>query len=128
MGDADRLVEVWQEEPGAASGASRSASLNAYLAWRERSRTVDRIGLWSTARATLTGEGDPRDVLLVEVSPGLAPALGLRPVLGRGLIEGDDASAAPVVVLSHATWTSVFGGDPGRSGDRSDWAADCTRS
>jgi predicted permease len=36
--------------------------------------------------------------------------LGVRPVLGRGLLTEDHATGAAVVVLSHAAWQSYFGG------------------
>jgi predicted permease len=38
--------------------------------------------------------------------------LGVRPALGRLFVRADDGDAAPLVaVLSHAYWTSRFGGD-----------------
>ncbi len=109
--NVDRLVEIWQEEPDTPPGGSRLASLNAYLSWRERSRTIERVGVWSLGHATVTGVGDPRDVTVVGVSPELVTALGLGTVLGRGFVEGDEAASSPVLVLSHAAWLSVFGGD-----------------
>src|SRR5262249_34848440 len=40
--------------------------------------------------------------------------MGLRPVLGRLLTVRDDGpSAAPVAVLTHRFWLTVFNGDPG---------------
>lgn len=110
--DADRLVRIWQAEPDAPEGATRLASPNAYSAWREESHTVERLGAWFEGRGTLTGVGDPRDVSLVHASTGLLASLGLSPAVGRGPVEGDDEPGTPVVILSHATWLSVFGGDP----------------
>jgi predicted permease len=39
--------------------------------------------------------------------------LGVRPLVGRGFVNGEDAvaGAAPVVVISHALWQRRFGGD-----------------
>ena len=39
--------------------------------------------------------------------------LGVRPIVGRGFVNGEDAvaRAAPVVVISHALWQRRFGGD-----------------
>ena len=39
--------------------------------------------------------------------------LGVRPVLGRGFLPGDDSPGAPqVLILSHGVWQDEFGGDP----------------
>ena len=41
--------------------------------------------------------------------------LGVRPIVGRGFVPGEDAveRGAPVVVISHALWQRRFGGDAG---------------
>ncbi len=47
------------------------------------------------------------------VSGTFFDVLGASALLGRTLSAKDDEpSAAPVMVLSHATWTQYFGGDP----------------
>ena len=50
----------------------------------------------------------------VAVSGSYFPTLGLQPALGRLLTPDDDRTpgAHPVVVLSHAYWTSHFGESP----------------
>jgi predicted permease len=50
----------------------------------------------------------------LQVSGSYFPTLGVQPALGRLLTPADDATpgAHPVVVLSHAFWTSRFGQDP----------------
>jgi hypothetical protein len=55
---------------------------------------------------TLNGEG-------LLVSGSYFPTLGVAPELGRLLGPGDDHTLgeSPVVVLSHAYWTTRFGGD-----------------
>ena len=51
--------------------------------------------------------------------------LGVRPIVGRGFLPGEDAVArgAPVMVISHALWQRRFGGDAGVIG-RSVWIHD----
>lgn len=47
------------------------------------------------------------------VSGTFFDVLGASPLLGRTFTPADDEpSAAPVMVLSHATWTQYFGADP----------------
>lgn len=46
------------------------------------------------------------------------PLLGVRPLLGRGLLPEDHDAGAAVMLLSHAAWQESFGGDPGVLGRR----------
>lgn len=46
------------------------------------------------------------------VSGNYFSGMGVQPLLGRLIADDDDASAAPVVVLSHAYWQERFGADP----------------
>jgi len=51
--------------------------------------------------------------------------LGVKPLVGRGFLPGEDAveGGAPVVVISHALWQRRFAGDPGVIG-RPVWIRD----
>jgi predicted permease len=64
--------------------------------------------------ATLTGDGgEPERVNVALATPDLFPVLRTEPLLGRGFSAEeirDEADA--VAVLSHAFWTSRYGGDP----------------
>ena len=42
--------------------------------------------------------------------------LGVRPLLGRAIDARDDASGAPVVVISEDYWRNRLAGDPGAVG------------
>ncbi|MBI1752575.1 MAG: ABC transporter permease [Acidobacteria bacterium] len=46
------------------------------------------------------------------VGPGWFRVLGLRPSLGRAFTAEEEASGAPVMVLSHHLWRTAFHGDP----------------
>jgi len=97
--DAERLVLI---ENGSHSGVT-------FREFQEM-RTVD---LWAAGRsddANLVGEGDPLRIIEAQVSRDFMRLLGAKPALGRLLLE-DDFAAANNVVLSHATWMRVFGGD-----------------
>ena len=61
---------------------------------------------------TLTGRGDPEQVIGLQASAGLLPALGLQPVLGRNFSADEDSPGGRhVVLISHAMWQSRFNGD-----------------
>jgi putative ABC transport system permease protein len=42
--------------------------------------------------------------------------LGVTPVAGRGFVEDDERTAAPVVLIGHDLWTARFGRDAGVAG------------
>src|SRR5208282_5455528 len=46
------------------------------------------------------------------VNANLLDVLGVQPALGRGFSTEEDVSPRPVVVLSHALWSRLFGNDP----------------
>ena len=45
-------------------------------------------------------------------------ALGVKPMLGRGFEEGDDAPGANVVLLGHELWRDRYGSAPTSSAGR----------
>jgi putative ABC transport system permease protein len=56
------------------------------------------------------------------LSTAVFSQLGVRPILGRDFMPGEDQpGGAPVMILSHALWQREFGGDPGVIG-RTAWA------
>ena len=77
----------------------------------------DADAFWSMGALTgletvLLGRGDPRRVQGQRVTGRLFQTLGVEPALGRWILPSDDVpGAAPVVVLSHDLWTTVFGAD-----------------
>ena len=91
-----------------------SASVQEYLSWRDRARSVRALAAWSTLqlRAPL-GTTDPADVPGLLVTCNFFAVLGVDvPHAGRLLDEQDCRSAAPVAVLSEGLWRSRLGSDP----------------
>ncbi|HEX7120943.1 MAG TPA: ADOP family duplicated permease [Gemmatimonadaceae bacterium] len=52
------------------------------------------------------------------VTPGFFELLGVRAARGRVFTSSDDGTVDPAIVLSHALWQRVFGGDTGIVGRR----------
>lgn len=109
----DGLVQLWTEDPGepGSTGSSRLVTLDAWRAWSE-SPLLAGSGVVAVARATLTGLGDPTDVLRADVSPALLVRLGAAPVVGRLPVEEEASSGARVILLAHAFWRKQLGADP----------------
>jgi putative ABC transport system permease protein len=102
--DPERLVFIWPEV-----NANKAMTLLA----EERMPSLQSVSGLAGWTLTLTGAGEPRELSGLLVSPGYFDLLGVRPVVGRGFVEGEDLpGAAGVTVLSHGLWVSAFGADP----------------
>src|SRR5262245_49468414 len=81
----------------------------------ERVQTVfSGIAAHRAYDANITYGGQTMSVDEMLVSGSYFPVLGVQPALGRLLGPGDDRAPgeSPVVVLSHAFWTTRFAADP----------------
>lgn len=110
--EPERLVTI---RPS--SGARLSP---AYLHdWREASDTLaDAIG-WEDVRVTLTGAGDPLEVLADRTTTNFFDVLGTPAFLGRTFTtEPMLARAEREVVLSYGFWERQYGSRPDVIGER----------
>jgi len=77
-----------------------------------RSDIFERIAPYIRDTVTLTGDGEPDQVIAVR-SLGLFPVLGIPARLGRTLIASDDEGPRNVAVLSDRLWRRRYHADPG---------------
>ena len=116
--EPDRLVALRQTAPGV-NIADLSASIADYVTYREESRTLADVALWRSSALTVTGLAEPERVDGMYATFRLLPLLGVQPILGRAMLERDDESGSPeVVMLGHGYWQRRFGGDPSVVGRR----------
>lgn len=109
--DSHELVELWEK---LASFDNAMVAYPNFLDWRERNRVFEDIGVWNDDRMTVTGSGDPQEVLAARVSASIFPLLRVSPIHGRTFTQEEDRiGAPPVAMLGHAFWIESFGGDPG---------------
>jgi putative ABC transport system permease protein len=110
--DGDRIVGLnyWHRVE---SGARPPTSYDV-LNWREGLRTVEDIGAFRLVQRNLiVGEqvGEPVDA--AEISAAAFRVTGVRPLMGRVLVDEDESSQSPaVVVLGNRLWKMRFGADP----------------
>ena len=105
----DRIVTVWETNRG---GTSRNVIAPAnFVAWRERTRTIDHLGMVGPGNLTMVIDGRPLDVSGLAVSSDVFRALGVQPALGRAYTAEEDSGNA-VIVLSHEFWQRNLGGRP----------------
>jgi predicted permease len=110
--DADDLVRVWSSNPK--RNLDRfSVSPADFVDWAAQMRGFSAMAAFERQRdATLATRDEPQSVSITTVTPGIFPLLGAAPLLGRTLVADDVKPDAPAVaVMSHALWTTRFGGD-----------------
>src|SRR5215472_4181260 len=80
---------------------------------KQRIKSLNAFGDFSTIGFTLNGLGEPREVRAGVVGGTYFGVMGLRPVLGRLIDMRDDGpTAAGVVVLTYRFWTTALHSDP----------------
>lgn len=111
--DAERLVQVWTLNTATERDGPTVTPAD-MLAWREHTDVFEDFEGYSPAGPrVLTGLGEALQISVSQVTTGVFAQLGVQPALGRTFRadEGHPGSA-PVIVLTHGLWASVFGADP----------------
>jgi putative ABC transport system permease protein len=110
--DEERLIYIRQSAPGLRA-ENTTFSVPEIQDLRGALKTVTALGDFSTITFTMVGLGEPHQVRAGVVGGSYFEVMGLRPVLGRLLNQGDDGpNAAGAVVLTHRFWTTSLKGDP----------------
>ncbi|HEY2150122.1 MAG TPA: ABC transporter permease [Vicinamibacterales bacterium] len=91
-----------------------------YFTYRENGgKTFQDVAMWTGDAVTVTGVAEPEEVRAVDVTDGMLPMLGVRPLFGRVFTAQDDSPAGvETVVLSAGYWRSRLGGEPSAVGRR----------
>ena len=96
--EPDRLVGLWQTAPGV-NISDLPASIADYVTYREESRTLADVAIWTGNTYTVTGRAEPERVDGISATFRLLPMLGVQPILGRAVAERDDDPGSPEVVM-----------------------------
>jgi putative ABC transport system permease protein len=111
-GAPDRLVALNQAAPKGGQG-SMGFSVPDFMDFRERTRAFAGLSEYHSMYFILLGRPDPERVQTGVVSDNFFDLLGVKPLLGRTFLPGEDKPGAPaVLVLSYDFWQRSFGGDP----------------
>ena len=96
--EPERLVQLWEKPPG---GLRNGISALNFQDWQRQSTSFTAMAATTGKTATLSGQGEPRQLRLSLVSAPYFDILGTRPVLGRTFVQGEDAPGKDhVLVLS----------------------------
>jgi predicted permease len=110
--EPDRLVRL--SSTSAANNLTRVGfSYSRYQDVQARQQVFSDLALSIGNAFTLTGRGDPEQVIGLQASAALLPALGLQPAIGRNFSPDEDRPGGEhVVLLGHVMWRQRFNGDP----------------
>ncbi len=112
--ESDRLIALDYGFPSrnVASGIN-SMAWQLYFQLVDQARTLDGVAVYNSVPTTLTGRGEPEQIVSTYATPSLTSVLRVSPAIGRWFTADEgDTGAAAVAVLSHGLWMRRFGGDP----------------
>ncbi len=106
----DRVVSLWENVPE--YGRWRVTPAN-FLDWKKQSTVFEDMAAFGASTMTLTGVGEPEQMMGTRASAGYFAVIGTEPMLGRSFVaEEYEPGKGQVVVLGHRFWQRRFGGDP----------------
>jgi predicted permease len=112
--DPDAVVRLW----GAHTNEPRQRgqiSPADFVDFRSRQRSFALLGAFAYGGGgTYVGPNDAVPLAGLRVDAHVFNVLGVRPMLGRTFVVGEDSAAAqPTIVLGYSAWSRVFGADSG---------------
>ena len=111
FGNPARLLWIYAQRVDA---PRTSFSLPEYCDYRDQATSFEGLGAIGSYNANLSDSGDPERVQGVRISANSFGILGLRPFLGRTLIDADDHNGAPAVaMISYGLWSRRYAREPG---------------
>jgi predicted permease len=110
--EADRLVRLSSTHPE--QNLTRAGfSYPRFLEVQARQQVFSSLALSAGNAFTLTGRGDPEQLVGLHAAASLLPTLGLAPALGRNFSPDEDRPGGEnVALISHAMWRQRFNADP----------------
>ncbi len=112
--DAERLVGLGDVYPTITPNDILSNDVPSYFDRREALTTLDEQGMFTFWFDTFAIDGVAQELRGMRVTPSLFRVLGVPPALGRSFTDAEgEPGAEQKIVLSHALWQRLYGGDRG---------------
>jgi putative ABC transport system permease protein len=109
-----QLVDLYESSQNVDYGSVSPAN---FRDWREQNHTFSRLAGYFSGTVNLQGVSDPERLSAEYASDNIFDLLGVRPMLGRAFLPGEDRdNASRVAVLSEEFWRRRFGADPNTIG------------
>jgi putative ABC transport system permease protein len=110
--EPDRLVRL--SSTNEAQNLTRIGfSYSRFVAVQEQQQVFSDLALSIGIPFTMTGRGDPEQIIGLMASAALLPTLGLQPAIGRNFSPAEESAGGQhVVLIGHAMWQQRFNRDP----------------
>jgi predicted permease len=106
----EQLVRLHQSKPSFENG---SISYPNFRDWQQENHTFSAMAIVRTTGFSLTGRGEGEQLDAEAVSSDFFSLLGVKPLLGRTFVRGEDEiGAPPAVLVSAALWRRKLGAAP----------------
>jgi len=110
--DGEKLIKLKTNNPKI-NRFDIPVSVPTALDYIAKNESLEHLVEYHQMAFTLFGYGDAANVEGGVVSWDFFEMLGIRPILGRTFLPGEDEPGAePLIVLSHHYWREKFGSDP----------------
>lgn len=105
----DRLVSLWTNVP---EHGRRPITPGNFVDWKNQNTIFEDMAAFSSSTVTLTGDGEPVQMMGANTSAGYFAVVGVEPMIGRSFLpEEYQPGKNQVVILGNAFWRSHYGGD-----------------
>jgi predicted permease len=109
--DPDSLMMVWESNSQHPNPHNTVSPPN-FLDWQTRNTVFSQMAFIFDERGNLTGNGEPQEVVVQDVSTNFFSLLGVDPLIGPGFTpENGQPGHDNVVILSYGLWKERFAGD-----------------
>ena len=105
----DRLVSLWTNVP---QHGRRPITPGNFVDSKNQNTVFENMAAFSSSTMTLTGDGEPVQMMGANTSAGYFAVVGVEPMIGR-LFHPEEYAPGKnqVVILGNAFWRSHYGGD-----------------
>jgi predicted permease len=112
----NELIRLRQQAPKAGFN-DVSFSVKEWQDYAQQNSTLAGTAEYHSMYFTLYGQGEAQRLQIGVVSANFFDVMGVKPILGRLFLPGEDrVGADPVLVLTYGYWKNVMGGDPNAVG------------
>jgi predicted permease len=111
--ESDRILIMGNAYPGAGANTGTSSGVPDYYDRLRETNVFEEQALFNGRNQSVDQNGTPIRVRVTLATPSFFRLLRVAPALGRAFSEDEgEPGRDKKVVLSHALWQSLFGGDP----------------
>ena len=105
----DRLVSLWTNVPEHGRWPITPGN---FLDWKNQNTVFENMAVFGPSTVTLTGDGEPVQMMGANASAGYFAVVGVEPMIGRLFHpEEYEPGKNQLVILGNAFWQSHYGGD-----------------